>query len=100
MEDYSIVNVPTCISLLQIFFEAISGGAASGADIAIDDVMIADSPCSPEGACDFETGMCSWTNDYDSDDFDWLRGNSETLSGYTGPAFDHTLQNAYGEYQE
>nr|XP_054757008.1 MAM and LDL-receptor class A domain-containing protein 2-like [Lytechinus pictus] len=89
---------PTADSNYKIYFEAISGGATSNADIAIDDIRFRGFPCPQEGACDFERGYCSWTNDYVSDDFDWLRGNSETLSGYTGPTFDHTLQNSYGHF--
>ncbi|XP_030849653.1 MAM and LDL-receptor class A domain-containing protein 2 [Strongylocentrotus purpuratus] len=89
---------PTADNNYKIYFEAISGGATSNADIAIDDIRFHGQPCPAEGACDFERGYCGWTNDYIGDDFDWLRGNSETLSGYTGPTFDHTLQNAFGHF--
>ncbi|XP_071486324.1 MAM and LDL-receptor class A domain-containing protein 1-like [Diadema antillarum] len=93
-----VTITPTMTDNYKIYFEATSSGGSSNSDIAVDDVILTDTACPVEGACDFETDICSWTNDYDSDVFDWLRGNWETLSGYTGPTVDHTLQNAYGHY--
>ncbi|CAL8292300.1 unnamed protein product [Lota lota] len=55
--------------------------------------------CSPELQCDFEEGMCSWSQDVSGDDvFDWtrVRGPTPTLS--TGPWKDHTLGQAAGHY--
>lgn len=49
------------------------------------------------GNCNFETGMCTWTNPDGIDDFDWLLGRGNTKTDQTGPAFDHTLGNATGE---
>ncbi|XP_055357879.1 LOW QUALITY PROTEIN: MAM and LDL-receptor class A domain-containing protein 2-like [Paramacrobiotus metropolitanus] len=39
--------------------------------------------------CDFDDDFCDWTQDA-GDNFDWLRTNYRTLSGYTGPIRDHT----------
>lgn len=50
-----------------------------------------------KGNCDFENGMCTWTNPGGIDDFDWLLGKGSTGTTYTGPAADHTLGNASGK---
>ena len=42
-------------------------------------------------------GYCGWTNDDDAD-FDWMLGRGSTEDKFTGPAADHTLQNAKGTY--
>ncbi|KAK6973575.1 MAM and LDL-receptor class A domain-containing protein 1-like isoform X2 [Biomphalaria glabrata] len=39
--------------------------------------------------CDFEDGLCGWTDDY-SDDFDWTRTKGDMHTKQTGPSFDHT----------
>ncbi|CAL8399617.1 unnamed protein product [Arctogadus glacialis] len=55
--------------------------------------------CSPELQCDFEEGLCSWSQDAGGADvFDWtrVRGPTPTLS--TGPWKDHTLGLARGHY--
>lgn len=41
------------------------------------------------GFCDFENGMCDYTN-LKSDHFDWIVGSAGTPSRFTGPLFDHT----------
>ena len=45
--------------------------------------------------CDFESGYCGWTN-VGYDNFDWTRKSGSTYSINTGPDYDHTLQNPYG----
>ena len=46
--------------------------------------------------CDFERGLCSWTQDSD-DIFDWTRDSGGTSSWLTGPGRDHTTgQCAFG----
>ncbi|KAI8498468.1 ADP-ribosylation factor-like protein 13B [Branchiostoma belcheri] len=48
----------------------------------------------PLPPCDFEDGTtCQWLQDVE-DDFDWTVHSGETPSGYTGPAYDHTIGNA------
>lgn len=39
--------------------------------------------------CDFETGLCGWTNDH-HDNFDWRRYRGRTPTAGTGPSTDHT----------
>jgi len=40
--------------------------------------------------CDFESGMCGWTNEKDFDDFNWATGKGSTPTDKTGPDADHT----------
>jgi len=77
-------------------FEGVVGAGYQG-DIAIDDVSTSDGPCLPPGSCDFESGMCTWTNDLTGDDFDWLRVNGATDSTGTGPTVDHTFGSDKGK---
>jgi len=71
-------------------FEGIRGSTYTG-DISIDDISIKNGPCPAPGSCDFESGMCTWSNDHTGDDFDWLRNRGDTTSKLTGPVVDHTL---------
>lgn len=48
------------------------------------------------GSCDFEHGLCTWTEAQSGDDFDWKQGSGRTTSGGTGPSSDHTLQSSSG----
>ena len=42
-----------------------------------------------EAVCDFESGVCGWTNS-DQDHFDWTLSSGKTPTRYTGPSWDHT----------
>lgn len=46
-------------------------------------------------SCDFEEGLCGWTNEH-NDDFDWTRHQSATPSLGTGPVADHTYGTPLG----
>lgn len=39
--------------------------------------------------CNFENGLCGWTQ-LTSDDFNWSREQGESTSSGTGPSADHT----------
>uniref|UniRef100_A0A671VVP0 MAM and LDL receptor class A domain containing 1 n=1 Tax=Sparus aurata TaxID=8175 RepID=A0A671VVP0_SPAAU len=55
--------------------------------------------CSPELQCNFEHGLCSWTQEQSGGDvFDWTRTQGPTPSFNTGPWKDHTLGTSYGHY--
>lgn len=75
-------------------FEAIRGPTFKS-DIAIDDFSIRQGPCQSAGNCDFETGMCGFTNDR-ADQFDWTRANGATPTLVTGPHNDHTTNSPTG----
>lgn len=40
---------------------------------------------------------CQWTQDSSNDQFDWRIHSGGTSSGFTGPKYDHTLQNSRGK---
>ncbi|XP_077978867.1 MAM and LDL-receptor class A domain-containing protein 1-like [Glandiceps talaboti] len=73
----------------QIFMKGVKGEDTKG-DIAIDDLYPHEGPCGITGHCTFDHSVCGWTNDRDSDDFDWQRTNGKTPTGSTGPSYDHT----------
>ncbi|XP_050969614.1 MAM and LDL-receptor class A domain-containing protein 1 [Labeo rohita] len=54
--------------------------------------------CSPELMCDFENGLCSWTQEHEEDMFDWTRIQGPTPTFNTGPWKDHTRANVDGHY--
>ena len=82
---------------MQVAFEAVRGPSYTS-DIAIDDVSLNDGKCPPPGNCNFESGLCTWTNDQIGDDFDWIRNHGRTTSSGTGPNADHTVNNQNGDY--
>ncbi|XP_076828220.1 MAM and LDL-receptor class A domain-containing protein 1 [Brachyhypopomus gauderio] len=54
--------------------------------------------CSPELMCDFEKGLCGWTQDTEVDIFDWTHIQGPTPTPNTGPFKDHTLGSIGGHY--
>ncbi|KAL1271156.1 hypothetical protein QQF64_030172 [Cirrhinus molitorella] len=54
--------------------------------------------CSAELMCDFEDGLCSWTQEHEEDMFDWTRFQGPTPTFNTGPWKDHTRANADGHF--
>ncbi|KAM6977638.1 MAM and LDL-receptor class A domain-containing protein 1 [Aplochiton taeniatus] len=55
--------------------------------------------CAPELQCDFEQGLCSWSQERaGGDEFDWTRIQGPTPTFKTGPSKDHTLGTANGHY--
>ncbi|XP_030635015.1 MAM and LDL-receptor class A domain-containing protein 1 [Chanos chanos] len=57
-----------------------------------------ESNCDEGFMCNFEEGLCDWTQEHESDIFDWtlIQGPTPTLN--TGPFKDHTLSNIDGHY--
>lgn len=48
--------------------------------------------------CTFDAPTaCQWTQDSSNDQFDWRIHSGGTSSGFTGPKYDHTLQNSRGK---
>ncbi|XP_070566390.1 MAM and LDL-receptor class A domain-containing protein 1-like [Ptychodera flava] len=81
----------------QIVFEAVLGTATSGY-LAIDDFSMADGECYGQGDCDFENGLCTWSNELVTDELDWVLNKGSTTSSKSGPDADHTLGNENGTY--
>ncbi|KAK1796939.1 hypothetical protein P4O66_008252, partial [Electrophorus voltai] len=54
--------------------------------------------CSSELMCDFEEGLCSWTQDVEGDVFDWTHVQGPSPTPNTGPFKDHTLGRIDGHY--
>eukprot|EP00118_Oscarella_pearsei_P003168 m.13253 g.13253 ORF g.13253 m.13253 type:complete len:3799 (+) comp24600_c0_seq1:127-11523(+) len=52
---------------------------------------------SKASGCNFDTGMCGWTN-VKGNDIQWQRHQGATSSSNTGPSYDHTNGTAYGYY--
>ncbi|KAL8608892.1 hypothetical protein ACOMHN_065230 [Nucella lapillus] len=81
----------------KVVFEGIRG-TNFRADIAIDDISINQGACASDGSCDFETGLCTWVNTHQGDDFDWTMTSGKTATGSTGPTADHTRGDSQGKY--
>ncbi|KAI4891478.1 hypothetical protein NFI96_023830, partial [Prochilodus magdalenae] len=80
----------------QILIDASIGGEAG--DIALDDLSFTEGACSPTGdLCDFEEGICGWTQQTD-DDLDWNRGSGNDPVLNSEPSFDHTSNTENGYY--
>ncbi|CAG5867178.1 MAM domain-containing protein 2-like [Menidia menidia] len=77
--------------------------------VALDDITLSLGDCeltegllsSPlSGHCDFEEGMCAYTQDKKGDVADWELRRGSTPTSYTGPRGDHTTGLGYYLYME
>ncbi|KAH9494980.1 hypothetical protein Btru_018316 [Bulinus truncatus] len=82
---------------LKLEFEGVVGSSYLS-DIAIDDLSLRNGPCDSPGACNFESGFCTWSNTRSGDNFDWIIGSGSTPSYNTGPLFDNTIGDNTGHY--
>ncbi|CAL8279708.1 unnamed protein product [Lota lota] len=74
------VTVDSPEATYQLLFEAIAGSGARR-DVVIDDIIVLDDICPPEGFCDFEMDYCGWVNSppiNSSLEWDWLSGVDHT----------------------
>ncbi|CAL9689267.1 unnamed protein product [Knipowitschia caucasica] len=81
----------------KVMFEAIAGHNPKG-NIAIDDLIVLNDACPPEGFCDFEMDFCGWVNSPLAEsglEWDWLSGSS---SGTHVPRRDHSLNSQFGHF--
>ncbi|XP_056452213.1 MAM and LDL-receptor class A domain-containing protein 1-like [Gadus chalcogrammus] len=65
----------------QLLFEATAGSGARR-DVVIDDIIVLDDICPPEGYCDFEMDYCGWVNSPPANsslDWDWLSEEDHTI---------------------
>uniref|UniRef100_T1J3D5 MAM domain-containing protein n=1 Tax=Strigamia maritima TaxID=126957 RepID=T1J3D5_STRMM len=56
----------------------------------LDDFIIRNKSCLPDGSCDFESSSCGWSPNYAFQQIKWLRSSAATPSKLTGPAVDAT----------
>ncbi|KAM9338184.1 MAM domain-containing protein 2-like [Symphorus nematophorus] len=77
--------------------------------VALDDISMSLGDCeltagsltsSLPGHCDFEAGLCGYSQDKQSDDADWEWRRGPTPTSYTGPRGDHTTGLGYYYYLE
>ncbi|KAJ3605003.1 hypothetical protein NHX12_027054 [Muraenolepis orangiensis] len=76
--------------------------------VALDDITLSLGDCelkaglslSVPGHCDFEAGMCGYTQDKRGDAGDWVRRRGSTPTSYTGPRADHTTGLGYYVHME
>ncbi|CAI9725294.1 and LDL-receptor class A domain-containing 2-like [Octopus vulgaris] len=80
----------------KLTFQSVQDGGHSEI-IAVDDIEHLPGPCDPQGLCDFEQGMCGFTNVY-GDDFDWIVFSGSKQSFVSGPTEDHTTNSPSGHY--
>lgn len=82
----------------RIIFEAVIG-EGERSDIGIDDVMVKQSDI--PSTCNFEGSdlgvLCMFSQEDETDDFDWTLQSGETPSLDTGPLTDHTFFNGSTE---
>ncbi|XP_028297170.1 MAM and LDL-receptor class A domain-containing protein 2 isoform X2 [Gouania willdenowi] len=83
----------------RIVVEGVKAGPTQEGDLAFDDVQLTDAQCPPHGFCDFETGLCSWSNVGGGiEQGDWLLGRGDSTNPNTGPGVDHTTNSTHGHY--
>ncbi|XP_025084906.1 MAM and LDL-receptor class A domain-containing protein 1-like [Pomacea canaliculata] len=80
----------------RILMQGISTGGQQE-NIAVDDISFNTGVC-PLGSCSFEADMCSYSNVFTGDDFDWQRGSGGSSSRTLGPSTDHTRHTSAGHY--
>uniref|UniRef100_A0A665TSY9 MAM domain containing 2 n=2 Tax=Echeneis naucrates TaxID=173247 RepID=A0A665TSY9_ECHNA len=77
--------------------------------VALDDITVSLGDCeltagvlssTLPGHCDFEAGLCGYTQDKQNDAADWVWRRGPTPTSYTGPRGDHTTGLGYYLYME
>lgn len=96
IQSVKLICLEWSICSLQVVFEGVIGSSYFS-DIAIDDVSIVPGACATPGSCNFEQGLCGYSN-VQGDEFDWTRSQGLSPSFYTGPNVDHTTNSGSGYY--
>ncbi|XP_041365734.1 MAM and LDL-receptor class A domain-containing protein 1-like [Gigantopelta aegis] len=93
---YAQIHLQKIIGSTSIVIEGVTGPSFDG-DIAIDDITMNVDHCPAQVSCDFQDGICGYTQDI-SDKFDWTLHSGRTSSSGTGPVSDHTFGTREGNY--
>ena len=102
-ESWTNVDVGLDISgSYQLYFEVTYPSGLDINLIAIDDLTFSGcdalNPPPAEISCDFESGLCGWSQVTGGDQADWTRDNTGTWYENTGPGYDHTTGDGYYVY--
>lgn len=88
----------------QVVFVSSCSNPWDCGSVALDDISLSQGDCelteaslasSLPGHCDFEGGLCGFSQDKRSDSSDWERRRGPTPTSYTGPTGDHTTGLGY-----
>ncbi|XP_056146869.1 apical endosomal glycoprotein [Lampris incognitus] len=93
-------NISGVLADWQLEFE-VEGAGGKGTHVAVDDIAIFEHLCQSQGSkCNFEKGMCSWSNSHDPkvDKLDWELTSPEAETLYATPPYDHTLGTEKGHF--
>nr|XP_057918491.1 MAM domain-containing protein 2-like isoform X1 [Doryrhamphus excisus]XP_057918499.1 MAM domain-containing protein 2-like isoform X1 [Doryrhamphus excisus] len=91
-----VVFISTCKSLWDCGSVALDDISMSLGDCELTTGMSSSLP----GWCDFEAGLCGYTQDKQSDAGDWEWRRGPTPTSFTGPRGDHTTGLGYYLYME
>ena len=67
--EYASVTFTSHYKQYTAVLEAVTNDASNSNAIAVDDVEFLSGECPPKGNCDFENGLCGWTNVRDGGEF-------------------------------
>lgn len=91
----------------KVLFVSVCRSLWDCGSVALDDISLALGHCElttgvlmAPAQCDFESGLCGYTQNKHSDDAQWLRRRGPTPTSYTGPRGDHTTGLGYYVYLE
>uniref|UniRef100_A0A671SL39 MAM domain-containing protein n=1 Tax=Sinocyclocheilus anshuiensis TaxID=1608454 RepID=A0A671SL39_9TELE len=102
-QNYKIRNVWIAVELAiqsqkNVVFISTSINVWSCSSVGLDDIKVTlgdSSSVSVLSHCDFETGLCGFTQVKEGDSGDWMLARGPTPTSYTGPRGDHTTGVGY-----
>uniref|UniRef100_A0A8C1EP10 MAM domain containing 2b n=1 Tax=Cyprinus carpio carpio TaxID=630221 RepID=A0A8C1EP10_CYPCA len=98
-QNYKIRNVWIAVELTiqsqknaQVVFISTCKNIWSCDSVGLDDIKVTLGDCAllAPSHCDFEAGLCGFTQDKEGDSGDWMLARGPTPTSYTGPRGDHT----------
>lgn len=91
----------------KVLFVSVCRSLWDCGSVALDDISLVLGHCElstgvlmAPAQCDFESGLCAYSQDRHGDDADWYRRRGPTPTSYTGPRGDHTSGLGYYVYLE